>query len=315
MATSDKVQLLLNAAELGDLHTVQDLIKNGLHPGEQDPETGKSALMLAAKHNRIEILKFLLEKGAPWNAIDKFSKCAGNYAIDSENFQQETVDLLVNHAVKCELLLGQLGKSSQCFVTPGGDQENRKQNNADYINSRIKYTETSLIDQENDGVMMEWERPIMNSHATKLLESLEISEGQTKIRMLNVGFGMGIIDGFLQQGVQQVIAAYAEAGIQLTFEHHVIEAHPGVIKNFHENRKEEFENFTLLEGRWQDVIDNMESTEESKYDLVYFDTYAEYDNDFYQFIQLLPKILKSSGKFSFFNGNCPDNIFFHDRCR
>jgi protein arginine N-methyltransferase 2 len=38
--------------------------------------------------------------------------------------------------------------------------------------------------------MMEWERPLMRAHAEVVC--------QTKGDVLNVGFGMGIVDGFIQ---------------------------------------------------------------------------------------------------------------------
>ena len=42
--------------------------------------------------------------GAPWNAIDRRGQCAGNYALDAGH--QRVVDLLVEHGVRSELLLG-----------------------------------------------------------------------------------------------------------------------------------------------------------------------------------------------------------------
>jgi protein arginine N-methyltransferase 2 len=47
-----------------------------------------------------------------------------------------------------------------------------------------------LLDEDDRGVMMEWERPLMRAHAEVVC--------QTKGDVLNVGFGMGIVDGFIQ---------------------------------------------------------------------------------------------------------------------
>ena len=308
---------LLAAAAAGDDRKISQLLDSGLHPGEQDQETGLSPLMQAAAHKNLSTVKILLEKGAPWNALDKSGKCAGNHAISpiDSNFDetsQKIVDHLVGHAVSCELILARFGKDrATCPRTPGHqDQSNEK-----YISSKLRYTEQSLIDGDQDGVMMAWETPIMNKHVEKLLESFELqSENQKKIKVLNVGFGMGIVDGFFQQGLDQVCQAYTEAGHPLTFEHHVIEAHPDVLKRLKTDERfsKDFKNFTVHEGRWQDVLAKMSDDSEFDFDFVYFDTYAEYDDDFYKFLQFLPKILKKpSGKFSFFNGNCPDNVFFH----
>ena len=49
--------------------------------------------MAAAHAGHTEVLRLLLEAGAPWNAIDKRGKCAGEYAMESG--QQEAADLLL----------------------------------------------------------------------------------------------------------------------------------------------------------------------------------------------------------------------------
>ena len=46
-------------------------------------------------------------------------------------------------------------------------------------------------------------------------------------------------------------------------------------------------------------------------DGAFFDTYAENHTDLTEFHQHLPRILAPGGVYSFFNGLCPDNIFFH----
>ena len=188
------------------------------------------------------------------------------------------------------------------------------QTNDDYMNQKLRYTNESLIDGSNDGVMMSWETPIMQKHVSDLLEGLEINPTEQKeIRILNIGFGMGIVDNFFQEGIKQVCEQYEQAGFPISFKHTVIEGHPDVISRIKDSGKyNHFQNFHLLEGRWQDIIPKIENEKENeKFDIIYFDTYAEYDDDFYQFICSLPKILSKTGKFSFFNGNCPDNIFFH----
>lgn len=44
---------------------------------------------------------------------------------------------------------------------------------------------------------------------------------------------------------------------------------------------------------------------------IFFDTYGEYYEDMREFHQHLPKLLKPGGIYSFFNGLCGDNAFFH----
>jgi len=70
----------------------------------QIPSTGQSALMVAAASGNIRVIELLLQRGAVWNALDRLGKCAGNYAVDSGH--QEAVNILVEAAVRAELLLG-----------------------------------------------------------------------------------------------------------------------------------------------------------------------------------------------------------------
>lgn len=44
---------------------------------------------------------------------------------------------------------------------------------------------------------------------------------------------------------------------------------------------------------------------------IFFDTYGEYYEDLRLFHQHLPKLLKPGGIYSYFNGLCGDNAFFH----
>ncbi len=48
-----------------------------------------------------------------------------------------------------------------------------------------------------------------------------------------------------------------------------------------------------------------------KFDAIFFDTYGEEYDDMRQFHAMLPKLLREGGVYSYFNGMCPDNIFFH----
>ena len=69
----------------------------------QDPTTGTSPLMIASQYGHLHICQTLLENGAPWNAIDRYGKCAGNYATDAQ--QWDVVNLLVEAGTKAEVSL------------------------------------------------------------------------------------------------------------------------------------------------------------------------------------------------------------------
>ena len=131
----------------------------------------------------------------------------------------------------------------------------------------------------------------MKAHADVLMQ-----ECQHK-RVLNIGFGMGIIDGYLQE--------YAP------HHHIIIEAHPDVYQQMRQTGWHEKKNVRVCFGKWQDVIPQL-IAEGVVVDGIFFDTYGEHYLDMEDFHQVVAQILaKPHGVYSFFNGLAPDNIFFH----
>ena len=190
---------LLNACTAGDLAAVTTSLASGTPAHSQRDSDGASALMLAAGGGHAEIVQALLRAGAPWNALDRCDRCAGNYALDASH--QSIVDALVEHAVRAELLLAAVedeGLPAAAAAPP----------NHEYLSRAVRYEGDKLLDTADDAVMMEWERPLMEAHAERLCA--------TKGDVLNVGFGMGIVDG--------AIAARAPRS------HVIIEAHPEVLE-------------------------------------------------------------------------------------
>jgi type IV protein arginine methyltransferase len=61
----------------------------------------------------------------------------------------------------------------------------------------------------------------------------------------------------------------------------------------------------VLFGRWQDVVGQLE-----QYDGIFFDTYSEHYLHMREFHNLLPRILKKDGLYTFFNGLAPRCPFF-----
>ena len=78
-----------------------------------------------------------------------------------------------------------------------------------YEDRNLTYTDDGrLLDENGFAIMMDWEDPIMEKSAEIIC--------QNGGRVLNVGFGMGIIDSYIE-----------EYDIE---EHWIIEAHPDVYK-------------------------------------------------------------------------------------
>lgn len=59
-----------------------------------------------------------------------------------------------------------------------------------YLASPVRYQDGKLLDAQGEAVMMRWEAPLMAAHANLLC--------QNGGHILNVGFGMGLIDEAIQ---------------------------------------------------------------------------------------------------------------------
>jgi type IV protein arginine methyltransferase len=137
-------------------------------------------------------------------------------------------------------------------ISDGLPVEQQPSTKPDYLRQRLQYTEDgkALLDQDEDAVMMEWERPLMKAHAHIMMEN-----GQK--RVLNVGFGMGIIDSALQELQPEL--------------HIIIEAHPDVYKRMLVDRWDQRPNVRLCFGRWQEVIPVL-IAEKVEVDSIFYDT-------------------------------------------
>lgn len=293
----DKVRTIIEACKTGNMEVIDALVSESpTFAAQQELETGQSPLMVAASYGNGNLCQYLLEAGAPWNAIDRQGQCAGNYATANQHWG--VVNLLVDWGVRAELVLGMMertkrdiGESVTLQAQPGA-AENQPCTKPDYLRQRLHYTADgqSLLDADKDAVMMEWERPLMKAHAQIMMEG----SGR---RVLNVGFGMGIIDTALQE---------------LSPSHHIIiEAHPDVYNRMIEERWDRRPNVRICFGRWQEVLPQLVS-EGVVVDAIFYDTYGEHFLDLEDFHALMVKILsKPHGIYSFFNGLAPDNLFFH----
>eukprot|EP00501_MAST-03F_sp_TOSAG23-6_P000890 GSMAST32.ASY1.ANO1.926.1 assembled CDS len=242
--------------------------------------------MAAAQHGHLEVMNELLYRGAPWNAVDRQYKCAGDYALEAGH--QKCVDRIVNAGVTSELLLACLKKKSSMSTRPETLKAEPNKYSNDYLKRDVKYTEDGkqLLDSDKDGVMMSWESPLMEASAD-VITSLGAD-------VLNVGFGMGIIDNYIQDRKPR--------------SHTIIEAHPQVYAYMLKEGWDKKPGVTILHGRWQDM---MEKIDNRSFDGIYFDTYGENYGEQSEFHHKLPRILRPGGCYSFFNGLCPDNIIFH----
>src|SRR5436305_3106959 len=148
------------------------------------------------------------------------------------------------HGVYAEVLLNYVERTE----TDDHDEE-EKATHDKYLDSKLEYNDSTgmLLDDKGAPVMMKWESEIMKASAEVLLPTIG------KGRVLNIGFGMGIIDGYLQDRKPE--------------SHVIVEAHPEVIqrmKDLQWDKKPGVEvsnrasflqaNFQIVNSKWQDVL-------------------------------------------------------------
>ena len=138
-----------------------------------------------------------------------------------------------------------------------------------YLDTGLTFTENEILLPDGFEVMMEWERPIMERSA----EIITVNSGD----VLNVGFGMAIIDTAIQQFDLNT--------------HTIIEAHPQVIARAEEWAKDK-KGVQIVPTRWQEALNKI-----GPFDGIYFDTLMP---PMIPFMRETPKLLKPGGIFTFF---------------
>lgn len=129
--------------------------------------------------------------------------------------------------IQAELVLGTIARKENKI----GDC------NGDYLDDRVSFSEDKLMDSNSKAVMMAWEKPLMEAHAKA------VCSGGGHI--LNIGYGMGLVDTAIQQ--------YGPTT------HTIVEAHPEVYQRMLSSGWAEKDNVKIIFGRWQDVIPQLES--------------------------------------------------------
>ena len=172
------------------------------------------------------------------------------------------------------------GEVSRRFV--GGSERTCMQN--EWSKSDAQYDGSQLV-IEGQQVMQDWERPLMKAMASIV--------GETHGDILEVGFGMGISATYIQE---HDIRSYT-----------VIETNDDVVGEFQKWKRQYPQNdIRLVHGKWQDVIDQLDT-----YDGIFFDTYPLDEDEFQNaildgitfaepFIPSAAVLLRSGGVFTYF---------------
>jgi protein arginine N-methyltransferase 2 len=354
--TDLQTQSLLLAAANHDIASLRDLLRNS-SANVQDSETGFTPLHAAIaacepdheeredqKNGQtngdtngtpkmkeedaeaaVRTMKLLFENGAIWNDLDAHGETPG--CIAHRLGLKELYDLCVDAGVRAEMLLSRLdqyqplgGSDSDSDeedeedeedeiveaiqgvetvdINAGDAQGDESTENPNYLASTLAFDRDRLLDDSGNGVMMEWETMLMR-------RSAELLAPTSGLRVLNVGHGMGIIDGIFQEKQPK--------------SHHIIEAHPDVLKRMKEQGWYEKPGVVIHEGRWQDIVPGLVEKNEL-FDAIYFDTFAEEYKALREFfsehvIGLLDPAGGSDGeggKHGFFNGMGADRQVVYD---
>ena len=277
------------------------------NPKGLDTETLKSAVLT---------VKFLLQEGAIWNELDSKNETPG--CLARRIGALELYDLIVDAGVRAELLLNRLDAYEE--LSDGDEEEEKEEgegeaeteaapdlvdasaepaatpanpdvSNPQYLESQLNIQNDRILDGDQNGVMMAWESDIMRKSAKALLPT-------PGLKVLNIGHGMGIVDGFFQD--QQPAA------------HHIIEAHADVVAEMKRRGWDSKPGVVIHQGRWQDILPGLVA-EGEMFDAIYYDTFAESYADFREFFsEQVIGLLEQEGRWGFFNGMGADRQISYD---
>jgi type IV protein arginine methyltransferase len=261
-----------------------------------------------------DTIKFLLENGAIWNQLDKNDETPG--CIAGRLKLKELYDLMVDAGVRAELLLNRLegyeelkdeDEDEQAVDDQEGTEEDEKRpidndqvdvshdvvDSRNYLSSTLSLSGDKLVDEHQNGVMMAWEADIMSKSADAILY-------KAGLRVLNIGFGMGIIDMYIQGHKNKPSS------------HHIVEAHPDVLADMRAKKWYETSGTVIHAGKWQDILPQLLSQGQT-FDAIYFDTFAESYGQFREFFsEHVIGLLEQDGRWSFFNGMGADRQIIYD---
>ncbi|KAJ7084437.1 arginine methyl transferase [Mycena belliarum] len=292
------------------LDIVKAIVAAGAPVWYQNESEGISCLHAAVYIQDLDLVKLLLQEGAVWNAADYLQMTAGDIAL---SFNNEAIYTIIRDAgIRAELLLSLLSsqtpvsRSDSAMILKTSDDTAAASSQV-FLSSELRF----VVDEhgqdicmlnikggEEIGVMMGWETEIMRETVAKLCLDREPT-GSLKI--LNVGFGLGIIDTLFQSLSPAL--------------HVIIEAHPDVLKHMKQLGWYEKPGVKILEGKWQDYIDTEQLASlvsDGGFNLVYTDPFSEDFAALRHFFKSIPALLSPNSRFSFFNGLGGTNNMFYD---
>jgi len=285
--------MLPDAANVKDTETGFSPLHAAIAACEPDTETAgtngattsnsKPSLDAETVKSAVETVKFLLQEGAIWNDLDANNETPG--CIARRIGALELYELIVDAGVRAELLLNRLDAyeelsddddeeeeaeaeaeaetapelvdasaepATETTTTTTATPANPEVSNLQYLESRLNISNDRILDADQNGVMMAWESDIMRKSATALLPT-------PGLKVLNIGHGMGIVDGFFQEQGPAV--------------HHIVEAHEEVVTEMKRRGWDTKPGVVIHQGRWQDILPDLVAAGET-FDAIYYDTFS-----------------------------------------
>lgn len=249
---------------------------------------GWDSLHYAADGGHVDVIRLLLKSGAPWNAVDSLGYTAADIAWSRNH--TACYDILFQEGIRQSFLLNVIARradfgtkaednmkedhavrsdeaDSAHLTLVSGSQNEVTYSNTDFLKSRLIFSQDShgqwrCLDKDNNMVMAEWENEIMIASAKALCEGQ-----QNGFSVLNVGFGLGIID--------EAIQTYNPG------RHVIIEPHPDALAFMHQLGWDKRPGVEIFEGTWEEFLmpeddeDGAIAAKLGDFDAIYFDTYSQ----------------------------------------
>ncbi|KAI3404909.2 RMT2 [Candida oxycetoniae] len=256
------------------------------------PDLDKSELAVVE-----EMVDILFEHGAGWSLTDANNETPGCILIrrDLARVFPSIYDRIVDAGVRAELLLRKMAEFGLADGFTSAEDVDPASNQQAYLDTKLEYVENALVTKDSrDAVMMDWEREIMQLGA----DSIFLGAQQDKdVSVLNIGFGMGIIDHMIQA--------------KNPTKHYICEAHPDVLAKMQSDGWFDKPNVVVMPGRWQDNLSKL-LNDNVVLDGIYYDTFSEHYSDMLDLFDYVVALLKPKGVCSFFNGLGADRqVVYH----
>ncbi|KIJ46111.1 hypothetical protein M422DRAFT_29486 [Sphaerobolus stellatus SS14] len=290
-----------------DLPKLKKLVDDGAALWyRQDDDGGLSALHAACLVESPELVQFLIDKGAIWNSVDDVGNTAADIALSLND--EVSYRIIRDAGLRSEFLLQVLSNDEDSAPNVLRNVDNGAFGSTDaFLDSSLVYSRDEFGQEicgvksgdETVGVMMGWERGIMETTVEKLCADHPLKA--SGLRVLNIGFGLGIVDT-LFQSIDPPPSLYT-----------IIEPHKDVLAHMRATGWYDRPNVKILEGRWQDFVEQSDIYGNGGWDVVYIDTFAEGYEELKKFFDVLPDLLSGpEARFSFFNGLGATNWLFYD---